>query len=146
MSMRSIVVGVDGSEKSYRALAFSAGLAQREKATLHVCNVSPYARLTTLLLSSAAAAAGTAPPFSEPPEAAVAAELTAEATDAFARTGVDGRVLVSAGDPVVELARLAKRRCADLIVIGHTRRLHSYRGDLARRLTNGYTSGLLITP
>lgn len=146
MSMRSIVVGVDGSEKSYRALAFSVGLAQRESAVLHVCYIRPFAQWTTLLLTSAAAATGAAAPLPEPAGAAVAAELTAEATDAFARTGVHGEVLVSAGDPVVELARLADRRRADLIVIGHTHRLRSSPRDLARRLTNGYAHGLLITP
>ncbi|MDN4614080.1 universal stress protein [Leifsonia sp. F6_8S_P_1B] len=146
MSMRSIVVGVDGSEKSYRALAFSIGLAQRESAALTVCHVRPYAQWTTLLLSSVAAVGGMTVPPAEPVETAVAHEVTAAAADAIAGAGIDGHVLVSTGDPATELARLARRRCADIVVIGHTRRLRSRPADLARRLTNGFLHGLVITP
>jgi len=144
--MRSIVVGVDGSATSYRALDFSIGLAEREAAALHVCYVRPYARWTTLLLSSVAAVSGNAAPLPEVVDTPVVDELAAEAAEAFARTGVDGRVLTPTGDPVTELARLAERRRADLIVIGHPHRLRPRPVDLTRRLTNGFHHGLLIVP
>lgn len=40
MGLTSIVVGIDGSEQSLRALSFSVGLAGRERAQVSACFVA----------------------------------------------------------------------------------------------------------
>lgn len=40
MGIRSLVVGIDGSETSYRAFAMAVALAVREQGCVHACFVS----------------------------------------------------------------------------------------------------------
>ena len=44
MGIRSLVVGIDGSETSYRAFAMAVTLAVREQGCVHACFVSPIPR------------------------------------------------------------------------------------------------------
>lgn len=144
MSLRSIVVGVDGRERSSRALAFSLGLAERESATLHVCYVRPFAHWSSFALTSVSMFCWDVGAVLRASGDDVAAEVTAEVSDAFRRTGVRGRLFLSAGDVVGELAELARVQQADLVVVGRSRRLGGGRSSAARRLTDGFQRGLLI--
>jgi hypothetical protein len=40
MAIRSLVVGIDGSETSYRAFAMAVGIAVREQGCVHACFVA----------------------------------------------------------------------------------------------------------
>lgn len=144
MSLRNIVVGVDGGEKSSRALAFSLGLAGREAATLSVCYVRPPVPWTSFALTSMSMFCWDVGALVRASHDHVAAEVAAEASDAFARTGVRGQLVLRSGDVVGELAELARVREADLVVVGRSRCLGGGRFSAARRLTDGYRRALLI--
>jgi nucleotide-binding universal stress UspA family protein len=144
MSLRSIVVGVDGREKSSRALAFSLGLAERESATLNVCYVRPFAHWSSFALTSLSMFCWDVGAVLSAASADVAAEVSAEVSDASNRTGVRCRLFLPVGDIVGELAELARVQQADLVVVGRSRRLGGGRFSPARRLTDGFQRGLLI--
>lgn len=144
MSLRSIVVGVDGRERSSRALAFSLGLAERESATLHVCYVRPFVHWSSFALTSMSMFCWDVGGLLRVSGEEVADEVAAEVSDAFRRSGVRGRLFLPAGDIVGELAELARAQQADLVVVGRSRRLGAGRSSAARRLTDGFRRGLLI--
>ncbi|WP_282944693.1 universal stress protein [Cellulomonas endometrii] len=144
MSLRHILVGVDGRERSYRALAFSVGLAERESATLSVCYVRPFVHWTSVAVSSMSMFSWDARALADDASSDVAADVTAEVADVLTRTRVHGRLFLPTGDIVGELAGLARTQRADLVVIGRSRRLGGGRFSAARRLTNGFEHGLLI--
>jgi len=149
--MRSIVVGVDGRERSYRALAFSAGLARRESAELAVCYVRPSVRWQSFVLASLPAMALLPVSWDSVAMEGAACVATAQAVSeeaavAFDATGIPGDVFVRTGDIVKELARLADERLADLVVIGTPRRLRSRSAAITSRLTHGFRRGLYIAP
>lgn len=150
MSIRRIVVGVDGGERSYRALTFGAGLARREGAALDVCYVAPYVRWQSLLLSALPMLV----PFvlydpiaaAEAERTDIAQDVTAEAAIVFNAADLRGEVFVRTGDVVEELSRLADERDADLIVVGTPRRARLRSAGVVSRLTRGSDRGLLVAP
>lgn len=144
MSLRSIVVGVDGRERSSRALAFSLGLAERESATLSICYVRPRTHWTSLALTSMSMFCWDTAMLARATNDAIAAEVAAEVSEALSRTRVRGELYLADGDIVGELGALARVQQADLVVIGRSRRLGAGRSCAARRLTGGFRRGLLI--
>lgn len=147
MSMHSIVVGVDGREKSYRALSFGVGLAQREGASLAVCYVRPFVTWQTLALTALSAMSATwSPPASSAEDAdGCASELARETALLSEQTGVPAQFIIMQGNPVTEIASLAHYHDSDLIVLGHTRRFRM--GSLlAHRVSNGFRQSVLMTP
>ncbi|MFN0155958.1 MAG: universal stress protein [Gaiella sp.] len=96
--MKLIVVGVDGSPVSWRALDRAAELAKLAGSKLVVTSSVP------VLIGE---------PFTgEPGE-----ELT-EARQRLQAHGLDAELVEAIGDPAEVIAALAERRDADLIVVG----------------------------
>ena len=144
MSLRSIVVGVDGRERSSRALAFGLGLAERESATLSVCYVRPFPHWSSFALTSLSLFCWDVGALLHESGDDVAAEVAAEVSDAVRRTGGRARLFLPAGDIVGELAEVARVQEADLVVVGRSRRVGGGRCSAAVRLTDGFRRALLI--
>jgi nucleotide-binding universal stress UspA family protein len=123
-----VVVGVDGSVASLRALSWATGLAARNGAGLVVVHVRHQASLpvpeTAWIDADQVWAAG------DDLEGALRAEID----DALKHIeGLTGRMVVRRGDPVREITAVAAEQRADAIVVGSTRR----RGRWSRRSLSG---------
>jgi nucleotide-binding universal stress UspA family protein len=118
----SIVVGIDGSEPSNRALSFSTGFAARTHARLVACFVSHQPTVV--------AVAAIVIDFEQ-----FAKELEYTVNEELERCGVvNGLFYHRQGDTVTELKRLAEEQIADLIVVGRSRHPHLHVGSVPRRL------------
>lgn len=129
MGLSSIVVGIDGSESSLRALAFATGLAAREGSQIFACFVSR--RVTSLItLGLNGALVVDWGPHADRIGATVDAELR--------RSSISGTFCHREGDVVLELRRLARDNAADLIVVGRSSgRLRNLRSVSRRLLSCG---------
>lgn len=137
-----VVVGFDGSPSSEHALVYAAGTARRLHATLVIAYIADVAAPASLL--------GLAP-FG--PDTVVGLETdriaTAHgaATEILAGLGVWWRFTARAGDPVVELTRLAREESADIVVVGRSstwwRRLA---GSVPARLTRRAGCPVTVVP
>lgn len=135
MAITSIVVGIDGSESSLRALAMALGLARREEASVHACLVSP------LLPTGVSYGFVVAPDVGErDPE--FERSLRAQLEEA----GVAGSFEYATGDVADELERLADSYRADLVVVGRSKHPHLHMGGIPRRLINTARHPILVVP
>ncbi|MEV6208451.1 universal stress protein [Kitasatospora sp. NPDC051914] len=135
-----IVAGADGSEASWRAVAYAAGLARRQNALLAVVFVQP--------VLGAAAAFGL--PVAET-TGAVADELLAEI-----RSGVERlrgiyemrwQFLTFPGDPYSGLVRAADELKADAVVVGASESAgHRIIGSVAVRLVKAGRWPVTVVP
>src|SRR4051794_11018217 len=120
-----LVVGFDGSGPSQDALAFSAGIARRNRAALTVVFViDPTADALAAITPGAAGALE------------ASATAASDYIEAQARAALDGLALTwelvcARGDPATVLEQVAADRRADVIVVGRSRsRLHRRLGSL----------------
>lgn len=145
--MKHIIVGIDGRERSYHALAFAAGLAQRESAALSVCYVfCPHVQWPPLTFESLFTSLALPAPMSDDAVGtAIEQEVADKATEIFDRAHIHGQIVVRTGRVVDELVKLADEQHADLIVIGKPHRLGS-RLAIARHLAHRSPHGLFIVP
>jgi nucleotide-binding universal stress UspA family protein len=123
-----IVAGLDGSDSSWRAAAYAAGLARRQHALLALVYVQPY------LPSGAAMGV----PVSEA-GTGVAEQLLAQIQEAVERVQdtfhVRWEFHTFRGDPYGGLAAAAERLTADAVVVGASERAgHRLVGSVAVRL------------
>ena len=123
-----IVAGLDGSESSWRAAAYAAGLARRQNALLALVYVQPY--------MAGGAAFGV--PVSET-DTGVAGQLLAEIREAVEKTQGTFQVRwefhTFRGDPYNGLAMAADQLTADAVVVGASERAgHRLVGSVAVRL------------
>lgn len=131
--MERIVVGIDGSEESRKAVTLAARLAEALRATLVVAHTMSY-------------------PGADDPTPVVSAEyswwstthrtfaeaLVREAAAREARPGLTIETRVLTGDAALSLSRLALEERAGLVVIGHRGR------GLAERLLIGSVADRLV--
>jgi len=110
MGIRSIVVGTDGSEPSYRAFAMAVGLAVREQGCVHACFVSH--------VPGAAALGGFFAPVPLAGDADSDDRLARFVTQELSQASVRGDFTCRNGEIAAELEFLAEDRRADLIVVG----------------------------
>jgi nucleotide-binding universal stress UspA family protein len=137
--LAAIVVGYDGSAPSRGALAFAAGVARRERATLHVCVVSVMPALTGAATQAAGPAAAALAEIFE--------ELRADVTPVLRGLGVTHEVVRRNGDPARELEALADQVRADLLVVGRSRsRTHAVMGSVAVHLVRHAGRPVLVVP
>ena len=111
MSWKTIVVGYDRTHASNKALIRAADLADENKASLIVTSVAR-------LLPSGAAARGIGP-FDPADDPALHRDELHHAGEMLATHKVKPEYALEAGDPADAIVELAKRRHADLIVVGH---------------------------
>lgn len=124
-----ILAGLDGSDSSWRAAAYAAGLARRQDSLLALVYVQPLSGSISAGVGAAAAAAGRE----------TAEELAAELRRATAASGWRGRLRwefhTFPGEPCAGLAQAADQLRADALVVGASGRA-GYRltGSVAHRL------------
>jgi len=107
-----IVVPIDGSEASVRALEIAFHLAKMDGASVRVCSIVD----PTFIGGSAPTAEATEAMLAEP--TGDANHLVADAVDAGEREGIAIRGETLVGVPFDRILEAAKRHAADLIVMG----------------------------
>ena len=122
----TVLVGTDGSESSFRAVERAAEVARGAGATLVL--VTAYHPMSERERQAAAEALGGE--SYKVSGATPAEDVLREACEIATRTGADKtETLAVEGDAVDEIARVAKERDVDLIVVGN-RGLNSLAGRL----------------
>ncbi|MFI1797605.1 universal stress protein [Streptomyces sp. NPDC020379] len=135
-----IVVGVDGSDTSWRAAAYAAGLARRQNALLAIVYVQP------VLAGGAALGA----PVAEATEE-VAEELLAEIRAATDRVrGIHEmrwEFHTFRGDPYAGLVKAADELTADAVIVGASEQAgHRIIGSVAVRLVKAGRWPVTVVP
>ena len=133
-----IVIGLDGSPASWRAFFLALGIAQREKAFVHVSFVYHVP------------APATVAPLTMPPPGFPVDEdggrLEREATAELQIAGVEGVFSSLDGDIASELEAQAERCRADLIVVGRSRHPALRLGGVPRKLLAMGHRPVLVVP
>jgi nucleotide-binding universal stress UspA family protein len=109
VTIRSIVVGIDGSETAYRAFAMAVGLAVRERGCVHACYVAHVPGI---------AAVGGFVPLTPLLDDRLDDDLAHFVTEELSRAHVDGDFTWRSGAIAAELELLAADCKADLVVMG----------------------------
>ncbi|WP_413104609.1 universal stress protein [Streptomyces sp. Inha503] len=135
-----IVAGLDGSESSWRATAYAAGLARRQKALLVVVYIQP------VLAAGAALGASVSDTTGE-----VAEELMREMREATERLRgvfeVRWEFHTFRGDPYNGLAQAADELKADAVVVGASEQAgHRFIGSVAVRLVKAGRWPVTVVP
>lgn len=135
-----IVVGVDGSESSWRAAAYAAGLARRQGSLLAVVYVQP------VLAGGAVLGASVAQTTEE-----VAEELIQEIREAAERRRgifeVRWEFHTFRGDPYTGLVQAADELKADAVVVGASEQAgHRFVGSVAVRLVKAGRWPVTVVP
>ncbi|MGA3354329.1 MAG: universal stress protein [Acidimicrobiales bacterium] len=138
MSLNSIVVGIDGSETSYRAFAMAVGLAVREEGCVHACYVAH--------LPGAAAIGGFFAPVPLIADAESDERLARFVTEELFQAQVGGDFTCRSGDIGNELEILAETCKADLIVVGRSAHPHLHLGGVPRQLLGRARFPILVVP
>lgn len=134
-----IVAGLDGSDSSWRAAAYAAGLARRQNALLALVYVQPYV---------AGAALGAPVPDAD---TGMAAQLVSEIRDSVERLRGTFQVRwefhTFRGDPFGGLAAAADELTADAVVVGASERAgHRLVGSVAVRLVKAGRWPVTVVP
>jgi nucleotide-binding universal stress UspA family protein len=135
-----IVAGLDGSDSSWRAAAYAAGLARRQNALLAIVYVQPYI----------AGGAAIGVPLSEA-DTGMAQQLLAEIRQAIRQTQgafqVRWEFHTFRGDPYSGLALAADQLTADAVVVGASERAgHRLVGSVAVRLVKAGKWPVTVVP
>jgi nucleotide-binding universal stress UspA family protein len=138
MTIRSMVVGFDGSETSHRAFAMAIGLAERERGAVYACYVTH--------LPASTALSGLVSPAELLEDRKGNDELGTFVTSELARRGIAGDFIRCCGDVASELERLAERCGADLLVVGRTTHRHLYLAGISRDLLAWGRRPVLVVP
>lgn len=113
-----IVLAVDGSDASDRALAHAVDLAQNESTQLHILNV-PQDETSALVMSGAGGYMPLMPPIQSDDLRVVGDQIVAKAKDHCIKSGLTNvSVHVQIGNAAHEVLALAEELHADLIVTG----------------------------
>jgi nucleotide-binding universal stress UspA family protein len=140
----AIVVGVDGTPTSLRALAYAAGLARRQRAELIVVYVRSPLR-TPVALSGWVDAGIVAAETQAQHD--VEDEVWAQVTDDANTWGTGASIVIRAGSPLHELRKVAEQSGADTIIVGASAGLgHRLFGSLGHRLLRRKPCPVTIVP
>lgn len=138
----AVVVGVDGSDPSLRAVAYAAGVARRQRSRL----VLVYAREPAGGLASLMDSTGTGIAAAVLHQDDVRRQL--EGLVALgAAEGVPAELVVRAGDPYQVLSAVAHEVRADSVVVGSSASIgHRVAGSLAVRLVRNARWPVTVVP
>lgn len=137
--MGDVVVGVDGSDASWRALSVAVWVARCQGARVRAC-------LVLHTPASMAAAPFMAPMVPLLEEDEDGGELGKQVREELALAGVDGDFCCREGDVAQELELLAEACRADLIVVGRSRHPALHLGGVPRRLLAMGRRPALVVP
>ena len=126
MSWKTIVVGIDDTEASTRALERAADVATTWKAKIVVTSIAP-------VLTGMAAGHGLGPFDPADPPETHQIELV-HARDFLAEKNVEAELEFELGEPAEGIVSLAEKHAADLIVVG------TREPDFLERLLGGSVS------
>ncbi|NUR89771.1 MAG: universal stress protein [Nonomuraea sp.] len=130
-----LVVGFDGSGPSRNALAYAAGLARRDNASLLVAFVESLTSASLWFFAGS------------PIVPDSAADLTDDLRDELSGVGVPWRFVSVRGETARELELLASACMADAIVVGRSRSVwHTFGGSVAVGLAKRSRRTVLIVP
>ncbi len=132
-----IVTGFDGSPASWRAFFFALGIAQRERAFIHVTFV--YHVPAPAMVAPLAGPSGL--PLDQD-----GGELERQATAELRVAGVEGVFTCIDGDIASELEAQAERCLADLVVVGRSRHPALRLGGVPRKLLATALRQVLVVP
>ncbi|MGY1714799.1 MULTISPECIES: universal stress protein [Geodermatophilus] len=139
----AVVVGVDESPTSLRALDYAAGLARRQSGRLvvvHVRSLRPVGPGLDALAPVAVQAALEARQATED-------DLRAEARRIAEQGDVEVTFVLRVGEPMRELSAVADQQHADVVVVGaSTRPAHRLAGSLAARLVRSCGWPVTVVP
>jgi nucleotide-binding universal stress UspA family protein len=109
------VVGVDGSDRSWRAVAYAIGVAERlaTRCRLHFCYVSP-SHLRYSMTPEAVHEAATCATL-------IASQISTELRRRLAGADVDWVFDTRTGRPLAVLVELARKNHADAVIVGSSR-------------------------
>ncbi|MGA3354757.1 MAG: universal stress protein [Acidimicrobiales bacterium] len=138
MEIKSIVVGIDGSDTSYRAFAMAVGFAQREQGCVHACYVAH--------LPGAAAIGGLFAPVPLVGDTESDESLARYVTGELFLAHVGGDFTCRIGEIGIELELLAETCKADLIVVGRSAHPHLHLGGVPRQLLGRAKFPVLVVP
>jgi nucleotide-binding universal stress UspA family protein len=140
----AIVVGVDGTPTSLRALAYAAGLARRQRAELLCVYVKQPLRVPVAM--SGWVDAGIVAAESQA-QSEVEKEIWEQVADDASTWGTGARIVVRAGNPLTELRKVAEQTGADTIIVGASASLgHRLFGSLGHRLLRRKPCPVTIVP
>jgi nucleotide-binding universal stress UspA family protein len=139
---RVILVGVDGSDSSWRAAAYAGGLARRQGSRLVVV----YVQSVSPLVAFGGVAAAATEVTSE-----VADQILAEIREATERVADSFRIRWEFhsvnGEPFSGLAKMADELRADAVVVGASEHAgHRFIGSLAVRLVKAARWPVTVVP
>jgi nucleotide-binding universal stress UspA family protein len=137
-----IVVGVDGSDSSWRAGAYAAGLARRQGALLAMVYVQPVSAMLTMT-GYGAELTGTTDQ--------IAQDLEAYVREAVEQQGENFRLRwqfhTVVGDPFTGLAQIADELQADAVVVGASEKAgHRVMGSIAVRMVKAARWPVTVVP
>jgi len=139
----AILVGVDGSETSLRAAAYAAGLARRQ----HTKLVAVYVRTQPAAMLTIADHVGLATKEVLDAQDDVEAQLRAALRVQTQHWGLDARLVVRSGDPMVVLSEVAREVRADAVIVGSSASPgHRIAGSLAVRLVRARRWPVTVVP
>lgn len=140
MEIRNILVPVDFSETSGKALRFALGLAEKWKATVHLLNVVPVPAYPPVVMVGSFDTTRFEAGLREEAERQLK-ELAGPHGQRIAGTRV------VAGEPFWEICRAAEERRSDLIVMGshgRTGMAHVLLGSVAERVVRHASCPVLV--
>ncbi|MFF0490263.1 universal stress protein [Nocardia sp. NPDC003482] len=137
---RVIMVGVDGSDSSWRACAYAAGLARRQNALLAIVYVQPY-------MAMAGAYGADVQGVTQEMAEDLAREIHDHAERVKDVYSTRWKFLTRRGDPYAGLAEAADELKADAVVVGASEKTgHRLVGSVAVRLVKAGRWPVTVVP
>lgn len=134
-----VLVGLDGSRTSWRAVSYAAGVARRSHSTLIVVHVQTASGLTGLTPQAAA--------LNAEAESQLSGELRSEVLAAAGQVGLEVVFEVRQGEPEHALEAAADQHQADVVVVGSSEsRGHRLVGSTAVRLVRAGKWPVTVIP
>lgn len=134
-----ILVGIDGTETSLRAMAYAVGLARRQGSHLVALYVASTSALAAQMAATAAAMIQT--------QDEIAAQLRDGLLEPARQLGIDAEFVLRRGNPYRELISVAHELRVDAVVVGASGQSgRRFVGSLAGRLVRDAKWPVTVVP